>query len=94
MCGCRRAELAVAARCAATRGGPRRKVAAKAVTSTPTRPVHSSPTSRRHPVFAATFREPDRDVDRHELAWWLTQVERLGIRAELATGPGHVGFRP
>jgi hypothetical protein len=36
-------------------------------------------------VFAVTFREPDRDVDQHELAWWLAQEERMEIRAELAT---------
>ena len=36
-------------------------------------------------AFAVTSREPDRDVDQHDLAWWLAQEERLEIRAELAT---------
>jgi hypothetical protein len=36
-------------------------------------------------AFAVTFREPDRDVHRHDLAWWLAQEERMEIRAELAT---------
>jgi hypothetical protein len=35
-------------------------------------------------AFAVTSREPDRDVDQHELAWWLAQEERLEIRSELA----------
>jgi hypothetical protein len=35
-------------------------------------------------AFAVTSREPDRDVDQHDLAWWLAQEERLEIRAELA----------
>jgi hypothetical protein len=36
-------------------------------------------------AFAVTFREPDRDVHRNDLAWWLAQEERMEIRAELAT---------
>jgi hypothetical protein len=36
-------------------------------------------------AFAVTFREPDRDVHRNDLAWWLAQDERMEIRAELAT---------
>ena len=36
-------------------------------------------------AFAVTFREPERDVDQHEFAWWLAQEERIEIRAELAT---------
>ena len=36
-------------------------------------------------AFAVTSREPDRDVHRGDLAWWLAQQERLEIRAELAT---------
>jgi hypothetical protein len=34
---------------------------------------------------SVTFREPDRDVHQHDLAWWLAQEERMEIRAELAT---------
>lgn len=36
-------------------------------------------------TFAVTVREPDRDVPRNDLAWWLAEEERLEIRAELAT---------
>lgn len=36
-------------------------------------------------AFAVTSREPDRDVHRDDLAWWLAQQERMEIRAELAT---------
>ena len=36
-------------------------------------------------AFAVTFREPDRDVHRNDLAWWLAQEERMEIRADLAT---------
>ena len=36
-------------------------------------------------AFAVTSREPDRDVHRDDLAWWLAQEERMEIRAELAT---------
>ena len=35
-------------------------------------------------AFAVTSREPDRDVHRDDLAWWLAQQERLEIRSELA----------
>ena len=36
-------------------------------------------------AFAVTFREPDRDVHRNDLAWWLAQEERMEIRADLAS---------
>ena len=36
-------------------------------------------------AFAVTFREPDREVHRNDLAWWLAQEERMEIRADLAT---------
>jgi hypothetical protein len=32
-----------------------------------------------------TFREPDRDVHRNDLAWWPAQDERMEIRADLAS---------
>lgn len=35
-------------------------------------------------AFAVTTHEPDRDVCRDDLAWWLAQQERLEIRSELA----------
>jgi hypothetical protein len=35
-------------------------------------------------AFAVTFREPDNDVHRRDLAWWLAQEERIEIRDELA----------
>lgn len=35
--------------------------------------------------FAVTSREPDREVHRGDLAWWLAQQERMEIRAALAT---------
>jgi hypothetical protein len=35
-------------------------------------------------AFAVTTREPDRDVQTEEIAWWLVQQERMEIRAELA----------
>jgi hypothetical protein len=36
-------------------------------------------------AFAVTFREPDRDVHRNDLARWLAQEERMEIRADLAS---------
>lgn len=33
---------------------------------------------------AVTSREPDRDVHRNDLAWWLALQERIEIRCELA----------
>jgi hypothetical protein len=35
-------------------------------------------------AFAVTTREPDRDIDTADLAWWLERQERMEIRAELA----------
>jgi len=35
-------------------------------------------------MFAVTSREPDADVHRDDLAWWLARQERLEIRSELA----------
>ena len=54
------------------------------VTATSTR-AQLADTEEAILAFAVTFREPDRDVHQHDLAWWLAQEERLEIRAELAT---------
>ncbi len=53
------------------------------VTATSTR-AQLADTEEAVLAFAVTFREPDRDVDRNDLAWWLAQEERTEIRAELA----------
>jgi hypothetical protein len=53
------------------------------VTATSTR-AQLADTDEAIIAFAVTSREPDRDVDQHELAWWLAQEERLEIRSELA----------
>ena len=54
------------------------------VTATSTR-AQLADTEEAVLAFAVTFREPDRDVHQHDLAWWRAQEERLEIRAELAT---------
>jgi hypothetical protein len=35
-------------------------------------------------LFAVTTRQPDRDVHRGDLAWWIAREERYEIRAELS----------
>jgi hypothetical protein len=35
-------------------------------------------------AFAVTSCEPDPDIHRGDVAWWLAQQERIEIRAELA----------
>jgi hypothetical protein len=54
------------------------------VTATSTR-AQLADTEEAILTFAVTSREPDRDVHRNDLAWWLAQEERMEIRAELAT---------
>ena len=53
------------------------------VTATSTR-AQLADTEEAILAFAVTSREPDRDVDQHDLAWWLAQEEQLEIRSELA----------
>ena len=43
-----------------------------------------APTDEAVFAFAVTRREPDRDADQRDLAWWLAEQERLEIRAALA----------
>ncbi len=43
-----------------------------------------APTDEAVLAFAVTSREPDRDVDERDRAWWLARQERLEIRAALA----------
>jgi hypothetical protein len=43
-----------------------------------------APTDEAVIAFAVTSREPDHDVHRDDLAWWLAQQERMEIRAALA----------
>ena len=53
------------------------------VTAAATR-AQLAPTDEAVLAFAVTSREPDRDVDQRDLAWWLAEQERLEIRAALA----------
>jgi hypothetical protein len=43
-----------------------------------------APTDAAILAFAVTSREPDRDVHRGDLAWWLAEQERMEIRSALA----------